>query len=325
MALLTIYVHYRISFDMNDSNFTSFERATEDEVFKLLSRSPTKSCNLDPVLTNLLKDCSHVILPVITKIINQSFSSGIFPSSFKKTALIRPLLKKPSLDHEILKNYRPVSNLAFLSKLLEHIVLSRIFPFLQSNNILDRQSAYRTNHNIETALLKVENDILSAMDQGRLVALVLFDLSAAFDTVDHCFLIKRPQQLGFKGTVGLLQWFTSFLLDRSQSVQIHDKCSAPSSLQYGVPQGSVLGPVLFSLYTCSLGEIMRKYNVNYHFYADDSQIYVSFKPTQSDADCALNKLESCVNEIREWMTNNFLKLNDDKSEIVVFGSVFVIK
>ena len=303
---------------MNDSNLTSFECATEDEVLKLLNRSPTKSCNLDPVPTDLLKDCSHVILPVITKIINPSLSSGIFPSTFK-TAIIRPLLKKPSLDHEILKNYRPVSNLPFLSKFLERIVLSRILPFLESNNILDHhQSAYRTNHSIETALLKVENDILSAMDQGRLVALVLLDLSAAFDTVDHCLLIKRLQQLGLNGTV--LQWFASYLLDRSQSVQIHDKCSAPSNLQYGVPQGSVLGPVLFSLYTCSLGKIMCKYNVNYHFYADDAQIYVSFKPTQNDADYALNKLESCVTEIREWMTDNFLKLNDDKSEFSVFGS-----
>jgi hypothetical protein len=203
---------------------------------------------------------------------------------------------------------------------LERIVLSRISPFLQDKNLLDNhQSAYRPNHSIETALLKVENDILKAMDKGKLVALVLLDLSAAFDTVDHCVLISQLQRLGFDGTV--ITWFTSYLSNRSQYVQIRGQSSPTSDLIYGVPQGSVLGPVLFSIYTSTLGNILCKYSdINYHFYADDSQIYMSFNPNQADMSFAIDQLQLCIAEIREWMCSNFLKLNDDKTEFIVFGS-----
>jgi hypothetical protein len=156
------------------------------------------------------------------------------------------------------------------------------------------------------------------MDQGRLVALVLLDLSAAFDTVDHCVLINHLKQLGFDGSV--LQFFMSYLSDRTQCVKIQNVSSTPSELVFGVPQGSVLGPILFSLYTSLLGEIIRKHNLDYHFYADDSQIYISFNPCQLEAESAIHRLELCISEIRIWMSSNFLKLNDDKTEFIIFGS-----
>ena len=305
-------------FDNCDTKLCLFDVATEDEVNNVINKSPTKCCELDPLPTNLLKDCANVLVPVITKIVNQSLSSGIFPMSFR-SALVKPLLKKPSLDPEILKNYRPVSNLSFLSKVLERIVLARISPFLQCNKLLDNhQSAYRANHSIETALLKVESDILTAMDHGRVVALVLLDLSAAFDTVDHCILIARMKHLGFDAVV--LQWFISYLSNRYQSTKIQNESSMPSELKFGVPQGSVLGPALFSIYTIPLGDIICKYNLQYHFYADDSQLYISFDPSQAEAECALHKLESCISEIHAWMSSNFLKLNDDKTEFIILGS-----
>jgi hypothetical protein len=301
-----------------DTKLCYFDTVTEDEVKKIINNSPTKSCELDPLPTTLLKDCIDVIVPTVTKIVNQSLSSGIFPSSLK-SAIVRPLLKKPSLDHDILKNYRPVSNLSFLSKVLERIVLARISPFLKCNKLLDNhQSAYRANHSIETALLKVQSDILTAMDQGRLVALVLLDLSAAFDTVDHCVLINHLKQLGFDGSV--LQFFISYLSDRTQCVKIQNASSTSSELVFGVPQGSVLGPILFSLYTSRLGEIICKYDLDYHFYADDSQIYISFNPCQLEAESAIHRLELCISEIRIWMSSKFLKLNDDKTEFIIFGS-----
>ena len=169
-------------------------------------------------------------------------------------------------------------------------VLTRITPFIQGNHILAKyQSAYRPNHSIETALLRVQNDILKSMDGGKVVALVLLDLSAAFDTVDHCILINVLKDLGFDGNI--LKWFVSYLSDREQCVKINDKSSRPSKLIYGVPQGSVLGPVLFSLYTRPLSDIIQKHGLDHHFYADDTQIYIAFKPSQAEAQSAIRKLE----------------------------------
>ena len=157
------------------------------------------------------------------------------------------------------------------------------------------------------------------MDHGRLLALVLLDLSAAFDTVDHCILIARMKHLGFDAVV--LQWVISYLSNRSQSTKKNqNESSMPYWLEFGVPQGSVLGPVLFSIYTIPLGDIICKYNLHYHFYADDSQLYISFDPSQAEAECALHKLESCISEIHAWMSSNFLKLNDDKTEFIILGS-----
>ena len=166
--------------------------------------------------------------------------------------------------------------------------------------------------------MRVQSDILTAMDNGRIVALILLDLSSAFDTVHHSILLNQLKSIGVSGTA--LQWFTSYLTDRSQSVCIDNENSTSELLQRGVPQGSVLGPILFYIYIRPLGKIISKHNLHYHLYADDTQIYVSFNPSQSHANNALHSLELCVEEIRNWMSQNFLKLNDDKTEFIVFGS-----
>lgn len=140
--------------------------------------------------------------------------SGIFPSEFKK-AVVRPLLKKNGLDASQKQNYRPVSNLSFLSKLLERIVQRRLQTFLDGNGLMpSTESAYRQFHSTETAILKVYNDPLLAADEGQVSALCLLDLTAAFDTVDHDLLLLRlERQFGLRGSV--LQWFRSYLSDRS--------------------------------------------------------------------------------------------------------------
>ena len=162
---------------------------------------------------------------------------------------MKPLLKKSNLDPELLKNYRQVSNLPFLSKVLEHVVLTQLMTHLETHNLLEPfQSAYRKCHSTETALLRVVNDLLQASDDGYVSILSLLDLSAAFDTIDHVILSQRlSSTFGCTGTA--LGWFQSYLSNRTQSVFVNDIQSAPSNLKYGVPQGSVLGPILFTMYT----------------------------------------------------------------------------
>ncbi len=252
--------------------------------------------------------------------IQDSLKSGVFPTQFKLANVI-PLLKKPSLDQNELKNYRPVSNLSFVSKLIEKVVAEQLNTHLVENCLLEEfQSAYRKGHSTETALLRVQSDILCAIDQGKAAYLILLDLSAAFDTIDHQMLLTYMESyLGVTGTA--LNWFTSYLYDRKQCVVIDGVVSQLSTLKYGVPQGSVLGPILFCIYTLPLSKIIKQHNMALHIYADDTQIYCFFNVKSStDADNALASLTKCVEDVRAWMTQSLLKLNDDKTEFLVMSS-----
>ena len=219
------------------------------------------------------------------------------------------------LDPEILKNFWPVSNLAFLSKLIEKCAISQVINFAVKHCLLEPlQSAYKIYHSTETALLKVQNDILLSLDKGKAVVLVLLDLSAAFDTVDHEILLKRLEtHLGITGVA--LEWFRSYLSDRNQTVTIQGATSSKRHLRYGVPQGSVAGPFLFSVYTLPLGDIIRKYGVNFKIFADDNQLYIEFD--FNDPNPSNELMEALISEVRQWFAVNFLKLNDSKMDMLV--------
>ena len=245
--------------------------------------------------------------------------TGVFPQDLKE-ALVKPLLKKANLEL-IDKNYRLVSNLDFMGKTIEHVVTSQLTQHISENSLLElMQSAYRSGHSTETALLKVKADLLHAIDHQEVVCLILLDPSLGFDTVDHCILLQRLEVcFGIKESA--LEWIRSYLTGRTQKVSVGKVMSSPVALSFGVPQGSVLGPILFTLYTSPLGSICTKHHINDHMYADDQQIYLSFKPsTAGDKENCIKRLEICIAEIREWMIVNKLKLNDDKMEFIVFGS-----
>ena len=154
-------------------------------VREIFNKSAPKTCDLDPIPSSLLFECLDTMLPTPTAVINKSLTSGIFFKVYK-AAIVKPVLKKSSLDHNDLKNCRPVSNLSFVSKIIEKVILSQLFSHLSTYQLFSPfQFAYRTGHSTETALLKVMNDLLRSLDHGNISVLTLLDLSAAFDTIDH--------------------------------------------------------------------------------------------------------------------------------------------
>ncbi len=233
-----------------------------------------------------------------------------------KHAVVQPLLKKPGLDAGVLANFRPISKLPFIAKILEKVVFSQLKTFLDDHDVLEVfQSGFKSLHSTESALLRVFNDILLANDSGEHVILVLLDLTAAFDTVDHNTLVARLHHLvGVRGTA--LDWFKSYLADRTMSVRLGDFQSSSAPLSYGVPQGSILGPLLFSLYIQPLGSILRRHGISFHLYADDSQIYCPLKKQNA---LSLAPLLTCLKDIKAWMALNFLNFNKKKTEVMVFG------
>ena len=254
---------------------------------------------------------------------SQISSISLFLKEFFHCHLNKHLSSLFSKNHlyltDDLNNFRPISNLNFISKILEKVVASRIQSHLSSNSLSSSfQSAYRIFHSTETTLLKIHNDLILAMDRGEVTSLILLDLSAAFDTVDHSILLTRLQN--WFGLDGLsLNWFTYYLFSsRSQAVSINDSISAFSTLSCGVPQGSVLDPLLFTLYTTPLGSVISKNSLKYHLYADDIQLYISFTPTNS-ALC-LETLTTTFTDILSWMNLNKLLLNPSKTEFLHIGT-----
>ena len=228
------------------------------------------------------------------------------------------MLKKPSLNKNELKNYRPVANLPFISKVIEKCAVSQVVNHVNEHNLAEPlQSAYKALHSTETALACVQNDFLRAIDNQQAVFLIMLDLSAAFDTVDATILLQRLDcEFGIGGLVQ--QWFKTYLDQRSFRVSISGSYSENISLKYGLPQGSVVGPLGFVFYTHTVGRILRLHNLSYHIYADDIQIYITVDPNvPGDAACAIFKLAQCVKDINNWMIQNKLKLNPDKTEFFI--------
>jgi hypothetical protein len=299
------------------SSFELFGKVDPDHVLQLIRNAPNKNCSLDPVPTWIVKQFAQELIPFITSLCNASLSQGTFPST-QKCALVTPILKKSNLDASDVNNYRPISNLSFLSKLLERCVNVQLNEYLQENNLLpSMQSAYRKLHSTESAVLKVLSDVYSAADKGQISILALLDMSAAFDTVDYEILLNRLLHgFGIKDLVA--SWFHSYLTDRTQCICYNGQTSAPQILTCGVPQGSVLGPILFLVYSAGAVEIAEKHGFSAHAYADDLQLY-DHGATSSCRSMIL-RLSACVTEINTWMASNRLRLNPAKTELIWLGS-----
>lgn len=297
-------------------SWSTFTTVTYDEIAALVDKMKPSSSPSDIIPTKLFINAFDTIGPWVANLFNVSLQTGVFPSFFKH-AIVEQRLKKPNLDPTLLQNLRPISKLPFMSKILEKAVAVHLTAYLEKYNIHDRfQSGFRKLHSTETALLKVTNDIMMSADSGEYTVLVLLDLTSAFDTVNHTILINRPRDLvGMSGSV--LDWFSSYISERSFSVSANQIMSESTELLCGVPQGSVLGPILFLIYILPLSQIIQHFpEVSYHLFADDIQLYYSFKPAEAHK---LSNLIDCLTNIKQWLNNNCLQLNPAKTETLIIA------
>ncbi|XP_078542109.1 uncharacterized protein LOC144827815 [Lissotriton helveticus] len=250
----------------------------------------------------------------ISYMVTLSFQECLVPEAWKLAQVI-PLKKKPNIPISQLKNLRPISLLPYCAKIIEKIVNKQLMAFLEGETLLHpSQSGFRPGYSTESAVLYSTEYIRKMVDEGETAALVMLDLSAAFDTVLHTTLLSRLSDLGVTGTA--LAWMESFLTDRSFQLHCPPFKSSPRSVNHGVPQGSSLSPTLFNIYMEPLAHVVENFGVGIVSYADDTQLM--FKLTPDSKDYAAN-FSNCMAAVATWMDNNCLRLNGDKTEVLVVG------
>ena len=295
---------------------SSFSLTTEQEISEILNSNSIKSSPNDVLPSHLLKANIHSFIPYLTKIVNLSLLQGSMNGL--KDSIITPLIKDKSLDYNDMKNYRPISNIPFISKLIERVVLKRLNNHLEVNNLqCNDQFGYKKFHSTETLLLKFLNDVLICSDQSFCVVVLFIDMSAAFDTVDHAVLLNILQnEIGINGIA--LSWFKSFLNGRTQRVKIDNEVSDGLPLKYGVPQGSVLGPVLFNIYTRSISSSFSKFGFKCFGYADDNSGMKAFT-SFFQKNVLISQVPNCISNLESWTLDHYLQLNSIKTKIMIFG------
>ena len=259
----------------NISTFSDFNAVTAEDLLKVITSSKIKTASNDPLPAFLLKSSVEHILPSLVHLVNVSLQTGSMDGL--TDSIVTPILKKAGLEKNTLSNYRPVCAGLYIDKLIQKSALSQLNEHMSLNDLhIPYQSGYKVHHNCETVLLKIVNDIHVNWDSGSCSLLLLLDLSAAFDTVDLDELFSiLYNEIGLRGTV--LNWFKSFLSNRKQSTNVKGCTSDYIPMKYGVPQGSVLGPVLFNIYIRNFIGLLRKAGYTVHGYADDHQVLTAFR------------------------------------------------
>ena len=266
-----------------------------------------KATGTDMIGPRLLKLAAPYIVGEITFICNHSINNSIFPTKWKE-AKVTPLHK--SGPHDDVNNYRPISILPILSKVLEKHVHDSLSEYLQEFSLLHKtQSGFRTQHSCETALINMIDSWLNAMDKGKIIGVVLVDFKKAFDLVDHQILLNKLDIYGIKDEA--LMWFNTYLTNRKQQVSVNNTKSDFKQISYGVPQGSILGPLLFLLFINDLP--LYTDNVTTDLYADDTTLY----DIQDSLEQIENNLQIAINNLHIWCQNNGMILNSAKTKVML--------
>ena len=318
----TIGVKLAEKFTMNTPTTNGVNQASSNFAFKTIScesvtkkikeLKPNKAVGLDKVSSRMLKDAADIVAPSLTSLFNISINNGCFPSTWK-LAKISPLFKKGSKQDP--SNYRPISVLPTISKLLEKAVHMQLYSYLRDNNLLSqKQFGFRLNSSTVTASAMFTDKTLSAMDKGQLTGAVFIDLTKAFDTVNHSILLSKLCSLGVLNDSPAYNWFESYLSNRCQVTVCNGTKSCPETVQIGVPQGSILGPLLFTLYINDLPDYLEHCDVT--LYADDTVLFISDK--------SLHNIKSYMNsdleKLNNWLKLNHLTLSISKSKFMIIGS-----
>ena len=300
----------------NISTLSSFNLVSSDTLLKQIKSSQIKTSQSDPIPAFLLRKSVELLVPSLLHLVNTSLQTG--STEGLKDSIVTPILKKSGLDQEVLSNYRPVCAGMFVDKLIQRNVLAELNGHMDLNDLhIPFQSGYKKHHGCETVLLKIVDDVLLCLDAGSCTILLILDLSAAFDTVDHDELLKiLHHEIGIRGKA--LEWFKSFLSGRMQATSVKGCKSKSVHMKYGVPQGSVLGPVLFNIYIRNFINMLKTAGFIVHGYADDHQVLSSFR-IQFQFHALCYELPRCLGLISHWMSSHFLKLNAGKSNLLIFS------
>ena len=288
-----------------------FTPVTENEILTIVqSLEPSKSCGYDEINVNLLKKIIFYIVSPLNHVFNLSFTSGIFPDAMKIAKVI-PVFKKD--DPAEIKNYRPISLLPILSKVLEKLAYKRLYKFLTDNNLLNpNQFGFRKGYSTEYAIIQSCDKIINTSAKKEHIIGIFLDLSKAFDTIDHKILINKLNKLGIRGII--LSWFENYLYNRKQYVSFHSHNSSRSNITCGVPQGSILGPLLFLIYINDITNSSQL--LNFILFADDTNIFYSHKCINT----LINTLNTELAKVALWFKCNKLSLNVSKTCFMHFSN-----
>ena len=292
------------------------EPVTEREIVKIINKLPAKhSSGYDNISNVLLKKLNNVLSPIICKLCNMSLSTGTFPDVMKIAEVV-PLYKSKS-PHEGC-NYRPISLLTTISKILEKVMYSRVYGFLDSKNQMYKsQYGFRARHSCDHAVSEVVSDILKNNEKGKYTVVLFLDLSKAFDTLDHSIVLKKMELYGVCGVA--LQWFDSYLKNCSLRVKCTTTskgCETKSDLypiEFGTPKGSCLGPLIFLIFINDLHIHLEMMSCIQ--FADDSTLLFSHR----DLKYLRYVVETDLEIVHDWFRANKLTLNLDKTALMLFG------
>ena len=306
----TSYKDYMFE-NVNNLKFT-FHEITETVVKNIILELKSKnSCGMDGITSKVIKTYCNVLCKPITIMINQSLNSGIFPDQLK-IAKVLPIYKGNNSDSNKLSNYRPISILPVISKIFERVIYNQLYAyFIQNNLFYSSQYGFRSKHSTELAALEFVDRINNLLDSRNTPLAIFMDLSKAFDTINHTILIHKLHSYGISDKE--LRWFESYLQNRKQFVSLNDFSSPCLQISTGVPQGSILGPLLFLIY---VNDLSRSCNLKLLMYADDTSLVIPFSVSNLNFDISL--INGQLNSLYDWLVVNKLSLNTSKTKFMLF-------